>query len=500
MDCEGNFDLFCYVCGKLRLTKKKLWNEKAKQTYKKCFNREDVGEEPFAPSDICRSCYKFLLKFDDSVENQALPFESPMQWLADEHQNEDCYACANKKAKLYSSRTMITFEYKTVPSVRMPTALNEVMSEPPTDAESEMSIEVEQELDFDHDMVADEEPAYHFDRDMTQNAEAALGFDQDMAANVEPAPHTDLDMTNVEPATDIDLNSEVQPQSSVESSSVAQQSSAGWQPTSGWPPKASTSVDRTPKPLSQQELDTFVAKGRFSKQQSEFAARFLKKRNLILPKVKVTAYRRRHMPYTSCFTVNGANTFVYCHDVLALMKTMNMKYNTMDWNLFIDASSASLKAVLIHRLADKPSIPIAYSTAMKETYDDLDTILKAIKYDEHYWRISCDFKVMAILCGLKGGYAKHMCYKCLWDSRFNSSDQYQKKDWPIRVAKVGEHSVIREPLVPFEKLLLPPLHIKLGLVKNFIKQIVKREPVFLCLESIFPKISRAKLLQGMMCL
>lgn len=119
-----------------------------------------------------------------------------------------------------------------------------------------------------------------------------------------------------------------------------------------------------------------------------------------------------------------------------LMKTMNIKYNTIDWNLFIDASTASLKVVLIHRLAQKPSIPVAYSTVLKETYDDLAKILKAIKYEQHYWQISCDFKVMAILCRLKGGYAKYMCFKCLWDSRYDATKQYDKKDWPRREVKL----------------------------------------------------------------
>lgn len=165
-----------------------------------------------------------------------------------------------------------------------------------------------------------------------------------------------------------------------------------------------------------------------------------------------------------------------------------MKYNTMDWNLFIDASSSSLKAVLIHRTVEKPSIPIAYSTVLKETYDDLDKILKAVKYKEHHWKISCDFKVMAILCGLKGGYAKHMCYKCLWDTR--ASDQYSKKDWPPRSIEVGQCSLIRQPLVAFKKLLLPPLHIKLGLVKNFVKQIVKRPAIFDFLnDNLFKRLS-----------
>lgn len=76
--------------------------------------------------------------------------------------------------------------------------------------------------------------------------------------------------------------------------------------------------------------------------------------------VRTTSFRKRHLPYQACFKVYDNNTFVYCTNVRKLMKTMGIKYNTMDWNLFIDASSASLKAVLLHRIVEKPSILIAW--------------------------------------------------------------------------------------------------------------------------------------------
>jgi hypothetical protein len=43
------------------------------------------------------------------------------------------------------------------------------------------------------------------------------------------------------------------------------------------------------------------------------------------------------------------------------------------------------------------------------------------------------------------------------------------------------------------KTLLPPLHIKLGLMKNFVKAMKKKGIGFKCLRETFPKLSDAKL-------
>ena len=41
---------------------------------------------------------------------------------------------------------------------------------------------------------------------------------------------------------------------------------------------------------------------------------------------------------------------------------LTSQYASSDWCLFLDSSASCLKAALIHRNNDKPTIPIAYST------------------------------------------------------------------------------------------------------------------------------------------
>lgn len=61
---------------------------------------------------------------------------------------------------------------------------------------------------------------------------------------------------------------------------------------------------------------------------------------------------------------------------------------------------------------------------------------------------------------------------------------------------IGEKNVKWEPLVEQEKILMPPLHIKLGLIKQFVKALDPDSAAFKHLEVVFPKLSEAKIKAG----
>lgn len=136
---------------------------------------------------------------------------------------------------------------------------------------------------------------------------------------------------------------------------------------------------------------------------------------------------------------------------------------------FRDYSARWDHTVLLHIGNHKPSIPIAHAVNMKLTYETMAKLLKCIKYEEHNWKVCCDLKVVAILCGLQSGYTKYCCFICLWKSRART-EHYIKKDWPKREnITVDSYNIKYVALVKTENIILPPLHIKLGLIKNFIK-------------------------------
>jgi len=61
---------------------------------------------------------------------------------------------------------------------------------------------------------------------------------------------------------------------------------------------------------------------------------------------------------------------------------------------------------------------------------------------------------------------------------------------------LAEKCVRNQPLVDKDKMLLPPLHIKLGFMKNLVKAMNKHGKGFEYFRETFPKLSDAKLKVG----
>ena len=69
--------------------------------------------------------------------------------------------------------------------------------------------------------------------------------------------------------------------------------------------------------------------------------------------------------------------------------------------------------------------------------------------------------------------------------------------WPKRTSLMpGEKNVVNPPLVLPEKNFLPPLHIKLGLMKNLVKGVDKTGRGFEYVRTKFPNVSDAKIKEG----
>jgi len=151
------------------------------------------------------------------------------------------------------------------------------------------------------------------------------------------------------------------------------------------------------------------------------------------------------------------------------MQTLNIKHNPLDWRLFIDSSKLSLEAVLLHNCNTLPSVPVGHSVHNKESYENMKILMEAINYDKFKWQICGDLKVIALLLGLQQGFTKYCWLICEWDSRARSL-HYSRKDWPARKSlEPGTTNVENQPLVDPSKVLLPSMHLKLGMMKNFVK-------------------------------
>ena len=154
------------------------------------------------------------------------------------------------------------------------------------------------------------------------------------------------------------------------------------------------------------------------------------------------------------------------------------QYDPNDWQLFIDSCKRSLKCVLLHNGNEFGSIPFGHSTTLKEKCSVIKIVLEKIGYYKHNWIICVDLKMVGFLFRLQGGYTKFPCFICLRDSRAREQ-HWRQKERPVKEQMVlGEKNIQAQPLVERSKLVFLPLHIKLGVMKQFVKALNKQRCMF----------------------
>ena len=114
-------------------------------------------------------------------------------------------------------------------------------------------------------------------------------------------------------------------------------------------------------------------------------------------------------------------------------------------------------------------------------YENLKTLIEAINYNEFKWQICGNLKVIALLLGLQHGFTKYCCFSCEWDSRARSL-HYLRQYWSARKSlEPGIMNVENQPQVEPSKNLLPSTHLKVRLMKNYVKAMNQEEAAFTCL-------------------
>ena len=80
-----------------------------------------------------------------------------------------------------------------------------------------------------------------------------------------------------------------------------------------------------------------------------------------------------------------------------MFRAVGIDHDPTQWQLFIDSSTKSLKAVVLHNGNIYPSIPLAYSLRMKEDYENVKQLLNKINYAQFKWYVCGDFKMLGFL-------------------------------------------------------------------------------------------------------
>ena len=157
---------------------------------------------------------------------------------------------------------------------------------------------------------------------------------------------------------------------------------------------------------TKKELDDLICDLGLTKSGAELSTSRLNEWNLLGDNCNSTAYRNRHLEFSVYFD----SDFCYCKDLEGLFGAVGIDHNPTQWLLFIDSSTKSLKAVLLHNGNIYPSIPLAYSLQMKEDYENVKQLLIKINYAQFKLYVCGDFKMLGVLLGLQSGYTKYSCF------------------------------------------------------------------------------------------
>ena len=135
-------------------------------------------------------------------------------------------------------------------------------------------------------------------------------------------------------------------------------------------------------------------------------------------------------------------------------------------------------------------LPVRYT---KRKHENVMEILSCMNYMTYQWHICSNLKVVTTLVGLQKSYAKFCFLLCVWDSHARSV-LYSRKNCPLyKSHTLITKNIAHQPLVDPRKVLLPPLYIKLGLMKNSVKTLDRSGTAFSFMFEKFPRHSMEKI-------
>ena len=123
-------------------------------------------------------------------------------------------------------------------------------------------------------------------------------------------------------------------------------------------------------------------------------------------------------------------------------------------------------------------------------------VLQKLKYCEHNWMICGGLKVIFILLGQQVDLPSILAF-CVFGTAGLAKRTGLEKNWPTRNEfTLGVLNILHESLVNPQHVLLPPLHIKLEMMKQFVKALNKESGGLKYLCGVFQALSTEKLRAG----
>src|SRR6218665_695858 len=122
--------------------------------------------------------------------------------------------------------------------------------------------------------------------------------------------------------------------------------------------------ERRPYFPNQKDVNDLIRDLGLTKFNAELLISRFKQWNFLDENVQVTDQRKRHETLSNFFSRQDGLCF--CNNVAGLFEAIGITCNPSEYRLFIDSSSRSLKAVLLHTGNNYPSLPVAHSVHLKD--------------------------------------------------------------------------------------------------------------------------------------
>ena len=141
---------------------------------------------------------------------------------------------------------------------------------------------------------------------------------------------------------------------------------------------------------NQNELDDLTRDLGRTKAKAEILSSCLKEWNLLAPSCKISKPRKRHVTFANFYAMSSDSdhpSLCCSTDIQSLFQEIGIAYSASDWQLFMDSSMQSLKAVLLHNGNVYRSIPIAHFVQIKEDRESAKILLDLIQYNDYNWYV-----------------------------------------------------------------------------------------------------------------
>ena len=100
--------------------------------------------------------------------------------------------------------------------------------------------------------------------------------------------------------------------------------------------------------FNQAELNDLSRDLCLSKESAQLLGSRLSEKNLLAPNTTFAWFRNRDEQFRRLFTNDVEQSLIYYNNIEELIEELGIHYTASEWRLFIDASSDSLKAVLLY--------------------------------------------------------------------------------------------------------------------------------------------------------